>query len=28
LTFASGETTKTIAIEIKGDNKKKANESF
>jgi len=28
LTFAAGETTKTITIEVKGDNKKEANESF
>src|SRR5262249_14368468 len=26
LTFAPGETTKTITIEVKGDNKKEANE--
>ncbi len=28
LTFAPGETTKTITIEVKGDNKKEANEYF
>ncbi len=28
LTFAPGETTKTITIEVKGDNKKEANELF
>jgi hypothetical protein len=28
LTFAPGETTKTIAIEVKGDIKKEANETF
>ena len=28
LTFAPGETTKTITIEVKGDSKKEANESF
>ncbi len=28
LTFAPGETTKTITIEIKGDSKKEANEIF
>jgi hypothetical protein len=28
LTFAPGETTKTITIEVKGDNKKEANETF
>jgi hypothetical protein len=28
LTFAPGETTKTIAIEVKGDNKKEANKTF
>jgi Calx-beta domain len=28
LTFAHGETTKTITIEVKGDNKKEANETF
>ena len=28
LTFAPGETTKTITIEVKGDNKKEADESF
>jgi hypothetical protein len=28
LTFAPGETTKTITIEVKGDNKKEASESF
>jgi len=28
LTFAPGETTKTITIEVKGDNKREANESF
>ena len=28
LTFAPGETTKTITIEIKGDNKHEANETF
>jgi len=28
LTFAPGETTKTITIEVKGDNKKEANEMF
>lgn len=27
-TFAPGETTKTITIEVKGDNKKEANETF
>ena len=26
LTFAPGETTKTITIEVKGDSKKEANE--
>jgi len=28
LTFAPGETMKTITIEVKGDNKKEANETF
>ena len=28
LTFAPGETTKTITIEVKGDDKKEANETF
>jgi hypothetical protein len=28
LTFAPGETTKTITIEVKGDRKKEANETF
>jgi probable HAF family extracellular repeat protein len=28
LTFAPGETTKTITIEVKGDNKKEASETF
>jgi len=28
LTFASGETTKTITIEVKGDGKKEASETF
>jgi hypothetical protein len=28
LTFALGETTKTITIEVKGDSKKEANETF
>ena len=28
LTFNPGETTKTITIEVKGDSKKEANESF
>jgi Calx-beta domain/FG-GAP-like repeat/FG-GAP repeat len=28
LTFAPGETTKTITIEVKGDNKKEADETF
>ena len=28
LIFATGETTKTIAIEVKGDNKREANETF
>src|SRR6185503_19966914 len=28
LTFAPGETTKTITIEVKGDSKKEAHESF
>ena len=28
LTFAPGETTKTITIEVKGDNKREANEFF
>ena len=27
-TFAPGETTKTITIEVKGDSKKEANETF
>ena len=26
--FAPGETTKTITIEVKGDNKKEADETF
>jgi len=28
LTFAPGETTKTITIEVKGDSKNEANETF
>ena len=28
LTFAPGETTKTITIQVKGDNKKETNETF
>ena len=28
LTFNPGETTKTITIEVKGDSKKEANETF
>ncbi len=28
LTFAPGETTKTITIAVKGDSKKEANETF
>jgi Calx-beta domain len=28
LTFARGETTKTITIEVKGDSKREANETF
>jgi len=28
LTFAVGETTKTITIEVKGDSKREANETF
>jgi hypothetical protein len=28
LTFAPGETTKTITIEVKGDSKREANEDF
>ena len=28
LTFAPGETTKPITIEVKGDNKREANETF
>jgi hypothetical protein len=28
LTFAPGETTKTITIEVKGDRKKEADETF
>jgi len=28
LTFAPGETTRTITIEVKGDSKKEANETF
>jgi hypothetical protein len=28
LTFAPGETTKTITIDVKGDNRKEANETF
>jgi hypothetical protein len=28
LTFAPGETTKTVTIEVKGDSKKEANETF
>ena len=28
LTFAPGETTKTITIEVRGDSKKEANETF
>jgi hypothetical protein len=28
LTFAPGETTKTITIDVKGDNKKESNEYF
>jgi hypothetical protein len=27
-TFAPGETTMTITIEVKGDNKREANETF
>ena len=27
-TFAAGETTKTITIEVKGDSKQEANETF
>ena len=27
-TFAPGETTKTVAIEVKGDGKREANETF
>jgi hypothetical protein len=28
LTFAPGETTKTITIDVKGDSKREANETF
>jgi hypothetical protein len=28
LTFAPGETTKKITVEVKGDSKKEANETF
>src|SRR4051812_32431382 len=28
LTFAPGETTKTITLEVKGDSKREANETF
>jgi hypothetical protein len=28
LTFAAGETMKTITIEVKGDSKREANETF
>ena len=28
LTFAPGETTKTITVEVKGDRKKEADETF
>ncbi len=28
LTFAPGQTTKTITIEVKGDSKREANETF
>jgi hypothetical protein len=28
ITFAPGETTKTITIEVKGDSKKEADETF
>ena len=28
LTFAAGETTKTITIEVKGDSKREGNEMF
>jgi len=28
ITFNPGETTKTITIQVKGDNKKEANETF
>ena len=28
LTFAPGETTKTITVQVKGDKKKEANETF
>jgi hypothetical protein len=28
LTFAPGETTKTITIEVKGDSKREADETF
>jgi hypothetical protein len=28
LTFAPGETTKTITVEVKGDNKKEPDETF
>ena len=28
LTFAPGETTKTITIEVKGDSKRESNETF
>ena len=28
LTFAPGETTKTITIEVKGDNKRESDETF
>ena len=28
LTFAPGETTKTITIQVKGDNKRESNETF
>ena len=28
LTFAPGETTKTVTIEVKGDSKRETNETF